>query len=269
MAIECVAVDDRGGKMCSVEGCEKQLRARGLCSTHWRRWSIHGDPSLGARKLATQGCSVQGCDRPHSGHGLCNLHWQRKHNGRPLANERLDRPIWGICRTIGCNSTVRSGFANFCEKHYGRVRRRGTDDDPIITRRYLSSDGYVIVSGRQGHPASGDHGRAYEHRIVLYDEIGPGWHNCYWCDRPVSWDVKKGDDKLVVDHVDGDKQNNSPSNLKPSCHACNYKRGLFLAWVGRHADDPVLEGLFQAAKQRALSASEIGQHRVQTGLQSL
>jgi hypothetical protein len=32
--------------VCSVEGCEKDAVARHLCSTHYRRWSIHGDPSV-------------------------------------------------------------------------------------------------------------------------------------------------------------------------------------------------------------------------------
>lgn len=33
-------------KVCTVEGCEKELRARGYCSTHWARWRKYGTPEL-------------------------------------------------------------------------------------------------------------------------------------------------------------------------------------------------------------------------------
>lgn len=32
-------------KTCSVEGCEKPLRARGWCATHWSRWRRSGSPT--------------------------------------------------------------------------------------------------------------------------------------------------------------------------------------------------------------------------------
>jgi len=33
--------------VCSVDGCENLLRARGWCPTHWTRWRHHGDPLKG------------------------------------------------------------------------------------------------------------------------------------------------------------------------------------------------------------------------------
>jgi hypothetical protein len=48
----------------------------------------------------------------------------------------------------------------------------------------------------------------------------------------------------VVDHLDGAKDHNAPENLVPSCHTCNWKRGLFMAWVRLHAGDPVIAGIF-------------------------
>ena len=32
-------------RKCSFEGCFNEVRARGWCSTHWKRWRKHGDPS--------------------------------------------------------------------------------------------------------------------------------------------------------------------------------------------------------------------------------
>lgn len=34
------------GKVCTFEGCERDVRARGWCTKHYRRWQLHGDPSV-------------------------------------------------------------------------------------------------------------------------------------------------------------------------------------------------------------------------------
>lgn len=36
---------------CSVEGCEKPVRARGWCSTHHQRWRVHGSPDVTLRAV--------------------------------------------------------------------------------------------------------------------------------------------------------------------------------------------------------------------------
>lgn len=36
--------------ICSIEGCDKQVLSRGLCSKHYQRWRSHGDPSIMLRK---------------------------------------------------------------------------------------------------------------------------------------------------------------------------------------------------------------------------
>lgn len=84
----------------------------------------------------------------------------------------------------------------------------------------------------------------YVHRIVLYEKIGPGTHDCHWCRKEVEWSVT-GSRKLVVDHLDGVKTNNDPSNLVAACHRCNSIRGLFQNWVETHRDDPFLAALFR------------------------
>lgn len=84
---------------------------------------------------------------------------------------------------------------------------------------------------------------AYEHRVVLYDAIGPGWHDCHHCGTAVSWDrtFPRHLDALVVDHLDDDKANNELSNLVPSCQPCNTKR------AGKRASPPRVNGRFATA----------------------
>lgn len=87
---------------------------------------------------------------------------------------------------------------------------------PLKTSKYPS---VVCV----GHPIAHADGRVLKHRLVLYNEIGPGSHTCHWCGRALLW-LGSGIGRLVADHLDGDTWNNAPTNLVPSCRRCNQTR---------------------------------------------
>lgn len=87
----------------------------------------------------------------------------------------------------------------------------------------ITIHGYRMMT-RKGHPIAGKNGQVFEHRVVLYDSIGPGIHPCHWCRIPVSWERPHRLGALVVDHVDTDKLNNDLANLVPSCVMCNITR---------------------------------------------
>lgn len=76
------------------------------------------------------------------------------------------------------------------------------------------------------HPLAPPSGTVAECRLVLYEEIGPGSHQCRWCDKVVTWmpGATNHPDSLVADHLDWDKHNNAPENLVPSCRVCNAHR---------------------------------------------
>jgi len=81
---------------------------------------------------------------------------------------------------------------------------------------------------RTGHPLIPPGGgiRLPEHRVILYEKIGPGAHPCHWCGKSVEW-IPGGRTKpgsLIADHVDGDPSDNDPENLVPSCQGCNIHR---------------------------------------------
>lgn len=78
-----------------------------------------------------------------------------------------------------------------------------------------------------GHPLAPPSGTVAISRLVLYEKIGPGPHNCHWCGAHVEWIV--GADvgttgSLLADHVDWDVENDEPGNLVASCHPCNAHR---------------------------------------------
>lgn len=87
-----------------------------------------------------------------------------------------------------------------------------------------SSSYRVVVA--VGHPLADRTGRVGEQRYVLYEKIGPGPHPCHWCAQSVDWMPGKrtAQGALIVDHLDGQRQNNCPDNLVPSCHRCNVWR---------------------------------------------
>jgi hypothetical protein len=130
-----------------------------------------------------KGCGVEGCERKHACHGYCAMHW-------------------------------------------ARVNRRGEAGGPEPigrNHRHITRGGYVFRFAPE-HPLCTP-GRDYlaEHRIVLYEKIGPGVHPCHWCGHVVSWTAPPlSADELHADHVDRSRDNNVPENLVPSCRRCNF-----------------------------------------------
>jgi hypothetical protein len=67
---------------CSVDGCDRPSKCRGLCQAHYFRLRRNGDvgpASISGRQRHF--CSVDGCDRRVSGQGLCWTHLRRLRKG--------------------------------------------------------------------------------------------------------------------------------------------------------------------------------------------
>lgn len=182
----------------------------------------HGTGRGQARKYCSERCSIQ------QGH------------------ENFVSSAVDTCSVGGCDSIAIRKTAGLCEAHYMRHRRTGQFDKLIRAPRVPGSHGYMPITVR-GHPMCDHRGSGYEHRVFLYDAIGPGPHSCRWCGIPVNW-KEKGKAKLVVDHINGVKADNRLVNLVPSCHRCNATRGLFQHWVILHQDDPFLWELYEKFK---------------------
>lgn len=76
----------RGKKVCSVRGCKKPSRSRGLCGAHYmaalRGRSFKGIGPKGKGKSRAQMklrgkkvCTVRGCQKPSRSRGLCGAHY--------------------------------------------------------------------------------------------------------------------------------------------------------------------------------------------------
>lgn len=141
------------------------------------------------------------------------------------------RTVVGMTKTAECSidgCINRAKVRGWCGAHYQRWYKSG-DTGPAATRVPPGTRGGVSTSGyrrihRPDHPLAAANGQVLEHRAVLFDAIGPGEHACHWCGCPVRWDGRTADDRLVVDHLDGDRLNNARENLVPAHQRCNVLR---------------------------------------------
>lgn len=95
-------VAESNERACAVDGCNRPLLARGLCSAHYGRWQKYGDPLSGGaeRKPAAQQiakkCSTAGCDHNAVTRGLCPGHYHRLLMGgdpaTPLTRQNINKP---------------------------------------------------------------------------------------------------------------------------------------------------------------------------------
>lgn len=98
--------DNHCVKTCSIKDCTGRLRMKGLCTGHYRRLRIHGDPMVGgpleasSKRLPTKrdSCTANGCTREIDiiKRGLCSAHYQRwlKHGDPEVFHGRGRRDRW-------------------------------------------------------------------------------------------------------------------------------------------------------------------------------
>jgi hypothetical protein len=74
-----------GKKSCTVAGCKRAYRAKGLCFFHYRKWR-RGELEGRLRRYNT--CGKPDCKKKVKAHGLCEEHheaWKKSRKGAKLA----------------------------------------------------------------------------------------------------------------------------------------------------------------------------------------
>ena len=125
-----------GGKLCSVDGCERPVKARGWCAMHHQRWLKHGDPETrvkrGRPEKHARGCKVDGCEGKHAGKGYCKRHYNRwLRHGDPLGGSPPRAPR-KPCSVKGCDRPAKA--KGWCARHHNRWLQHGDvfADVPIV-----------------------------------------------------------------------------------------------------------------------------------------
>lgn len=126
-----------------------------------------------------------------------------------------------ICEVKSCHKLKQYKWEKHCPMHKARLWRTGSLDlKPRKPKdKVMHSHGYILLH-RPDHPLSKGFYIA-EHRVVAYDS-GIDM-KCWNCGVNVSWEEGK---KCHVDHIDCNRTNNHPSNLRMSCWMCNVQRGI-------------------------------------------
>lgn len=131
------------------------------------------------------------------------------------------------CSIEGCETRRRSAAAPYCEKHYYRLRRRGTMEligaSPVLEH----SHGYLLVHAPDHPLCTPGQQHVYEHRKVFFDAHGEGPFQCHVCGAPQGWAT------MHVDHLNDVRDDNRLNNLAPACPTCN-------TWRGRHKVDAII-----------------------------
>ena len=85
--------------------------------------------------------------------------------------------------------------------------------------------GYRNRGVSRDHPLSEGRNAIREHRLVLWDRVGPGAHPCHYCGTLVEWrvGVHAWHGALVAEHLDRNTANNDPSNIVVACQPCNIR----------------------------------------------
>ena len=175
----------------------------------------------GNAEMSISICSVDGCGkeakRKANGQPVCGKHYQRWWK---YGDANYKRKEYEHCVVGGCHGSPRSRYSKYCEKHYMRIRRRGTVEKHQPSPTLPHTHGYVKAYAPD-HPLtkriSGNY--EYQHRVIFYDAYGEGPFKCYWCGKEVTWD------DMHVDHLNAIRDDNRIENLVASCAICNQRRG--------------------------------------------
>jgi hypothetical protein len=208
-----------GIQACSIEGCERPAKTKGMCTMHYNRarlgiinmspepirkrppWKPDDIRYGSANRNKT--CSVPGCPDHVYAKGLCRRHYALKaNNGKPDYKKNLVKPK--KCKVTGCDETA--GRLGYCSFHLQRKRAGTKLTRPKGIKRELNPN---WKGGVFDYP---DHYTMKINRLIALKNAN--W-KCVYC----------GKEAKVVHHKDGSKRNHSVSNLLPCCHKCHFRFG--------------------------------------------
>lgn len=126
------------------------------------------------------------------------------------------------CCVDGCDRDASYKEKQLCQMHYFRVWRNATTElvRPTAKPRIEDRRGYQFLHAPT-HPLRSS-GQSYvaEHRVLMYEKLGPGAMCCELCGVEMTWKT------CQIDHIDENPRNNALSNLRPLCRRCNVWRNM-------------------------------------------
>lgn len=105
--------------VCEIKGCDKPIKSRQLCDTHYSRRMRNGHFELRVKRsnIQAEHCVAIGCNKEIKSHGLCNMHLV---NTRELKSPFRPKVI-KLCGVKDCEE--RHFGRGLCSKHYYEWKR--------------------------------------------------------------------------------------------------------------------------------------------------
>lgn len=132
---------------CTVNGCDRPHKARGLCQTHYMQFK-RGAPITETIKSRVRDkpleCVEDGCSNPVKANGLCKMHYQRKlRHGFTKYTDRKRPPK--PCSVEGCGDILYA--KGLCHSHYLRrktMQAYGADETEFF-RLHEQQSGLCLI----------------------------------------------------------------------------------------------------------------------------
>lgn len=105
-------------RLCNILNCNKKHEARGYCSTHYKRWQIHGDPNL--VKQPSFGCKIENCESKHHAHGFCIRHYESVY-----IKGKSPFSVYDLTPKERLLSKVKINLTNDCWEWIGAIHKTG------------------------------------------------------------------------------------------------------------------------------------------------
>jgi len=146
---------------CTVNGCDRPHKARGLCQTHYMQFK-RGAPITETIKSRVRDkppeCVEDGCSNPVKANGLCATHYQRKlRRGFTTYPDRKRPPK--PCKVEGCEDILYA--KGLCHAHYLRrktMKSYGTDETEFF-RLHKQQGGLCLICEQPERSVNGLSGK--------------------------------------------------------------------------------------------------------------
>lgn len=167
--------------ICSVEGCDRSVHARGWCKRCWQRWSRTGDPLVvrprgpvpGTGRKPPKPCSIADCPGTAKKRGWCEMHYLRwRRTGDPL----VARPRWRsidvsngkVCKTCGVRKPVSEFYRQPDGRYGGKLRIPAHCKECVKAARRADLEADPEPNKRRSRAYHAAHREEARHKAKLY-----------------------------------------------------------------------------------------------------